>query len=58
VKILLTGGLRYIGSDTAVVLFQAGCELVLLDNFLTVAPRFWGAFRKSSAIHCPVLRQM
>ena len=31
--ILLTGGAGYIGSHTAVVLSQAGHEVVLLDNF-------------------------
>jgi len=33
VNILLTGGAGYIGSHTAVVLTQAGHEVVLLDNF-------------------------
>ncbi len=32
-NILLTGGAGYIGSHTAVVLSQAGNEVVLLDNF-------------------------
>lgn len=32
-KILLTGGTGYIGSHTAVVLSEAGHEVVLLDNF-------------------------
>ena len=32
-NILLTGGAGYIGSHTAVVLAQAGHEVVLLDNF-------------------------
>ncbi len=32
-KLLLTGGTGFIGSHTAVVLSQAGHELVLLDNF-------------------------
>lgn len=32
-KILLTGGAGYIGSHTAVVLMNAGHEVVLLDNF-------------------------
>lgn len=32
-NILLTGGAGYIGSHTAVVLSQAGYEVVLLDNF-------------------------
>jgi len=31
-KILLTGGIGYIGSHTAVVLFDAGFDIVLLDN--------------------------
>jgi UDP-glucose 4-epimerase len=33
VNLLLTGGAGYIGSHTAVVLSQAGHEVVLLDNF-------------------------
>ncbi len=32
-NILLTGGTGYIGSHTAVVLAEAGHEVVLLDNF-------------------------
>ena len=32
-NILLTGGAGYIGSHSAVVLSQAGLEVVLLDNF-------------------------
>ena len=31
--VLLTGGLGYIGSHTAVVLAEAGFEVVLYDNF-------------------------
>ena len=31
-NILLTGGVGYIGSHTAVVLAQAGYSVVLLDN--------------------------
>ena len=37
-NILLTGGARYIGSHTAVVLSQAGHEVVLLDNFCNSNP--------------------
>ena len=36
--ILLTGGAGYIGSHTAVVLIQAGHEVVLLDNFCNSDP--------------------
>ncbi|KOR27577.1 hypothetical protein TI04_13035 [Achromatium sp. WMS2] len=32
-KIILTGGAGYIGSHTAVVLQQAGHEVVVYDNF-------------------------
>lgn len=32
-RVLLTGGLGYIGSHTAVVLAEAGFEVVLYDNF-------------------------
>jgi UDP-glucose 4-epimerase len=39
VNILLTGGAGYIGSHTAVVLSQAGHEVVLLDNFCNSNPR-------------------
>jgi UDP-glucose 4-epimerase len=38
VNILLTGGTGYIGSHTAVVLSQAGHEVVLLDNFCNSDP--------------------
>jgi UDP-glucose 4-epimerase len=38
VNILLTGGAGYIGSHTAVVLSQAGHEVVLLDNFCNSSP--------------------
>jgi UDP-glucose 4-epimerase len=38
VNILLTGGAGYIGSHTAVVLSQAGHEVVLLDNFCNSNP--------------------
>jgi UDP-glucose 4-epimerase len=38
VNILLTGGTGYIGSHTAVVLSQAGHEVVLLDNFCNSSP--------------------
>lgn len=31
-KILITGGLGYIGSHTAVVFAQAGHEIILVDN--------------------------
>ena len=37
-NILLTGGAGYIGSHTAVVLFQAGHGVVLLDNFCNSNP--------------------
>lgn len=37
-NILLTGGAGYIGSHTAVVLSQAGQEVVLLDNFCNSNP--------------------
>ena len=37
-NILLTGGAGYIGSHTAVVLIQAGHEVVLLDNFCNSVP--------------------
>ena len=37
-NILLTGGAGYIGSHTAVVLIQAGHEVVLLDNFCNSDP--------------------
>lgn len=41
-NILLTGGAGYIGSHTAVVLSQAGYELVLLDNFCNSNPNVLG----------------
>ena len=41
-NILLTGGTGYIGSNTAVVLSQAGHEVVLLDNFCNNNPSVLG----------------
>jgi UDP-glucose 4-epimerase len=38
VNILLTGGAGYIGSHTAVVLSEAGHEVVILDNFCNSNP--------------------
>jgi UDP-glucose 4-epimerase len=32
-KILITGGLGYIGSHTATVFAEAGFDLILIDNF-------------------------
>jgi UDP-glucose 4-epimerase len=39
-RVLLTGGLGFIGSHTAVVLIQRGYEVVIIDNLsnTTVAP--------------------
>ena len=37
-RLLLTGGAGFIGSHTAVVLQQAGHQLVVLDNFSNSAP--------------------
>ena len=34
-KILMTGGAGFIGSHTALVLLDAGHELVVLDNYAT-----------------------
>jgi UDP-glucose 4-epimerase len=33
VKILVTGGAGYIGTHTAVLLIEAGYEVVVFDNF-------------------------
>lgn len=45
-NILLTGGAGYIGSHTAVVLSQAGHEVVLLDNFCNSSPSILERFQK------------
>lgn len=37
-KVLLTGGFGYIGSHTAVVLSNAGIQIVILDNFCNSDP--------------------
>lgn len=37
-KILVTGGAGYIGSHTAVVLLEAGHDLILVDNFCNSKP--------------------
>lgn len=45
-NILLTGGAGYIGSHTAVVLSQAGHEVVLLDNFCNSKKSVLGRLQK------------
>lgn len=45
-NILLTGGTGYIGSHTAVVLSQAGHDVVLLDNFCNSSPSVLGRLQK------------
>jgi UDP-glucose 4-epimerase len=45
--ILVTGGAGYIGSHTCVELLDAGNEVVVLDNFSTVAARRWSVFNRS-----------
>ena len=37
-RLLLTGGAGFIGSHTALVLLEAGHELVVLDNFSNSSP--------------------
>lgn len=53
-NILLTGGAGYIGSHTAVVLSQAGHEVVLLDNFCNSNPSVLERLQKilGKALHC------
>jgi UDP-glucose 4-epimerase len=46
VNILLTGGAGYIGSHTAVVLSQAGHEVVILDNFCNSKKSVLGRLQK------------
>jgi UDP-glucose 4-epimerase len=50
-KILVTGGLGYIGSHTVVELLAAGCEVVVIDNLnnskVEVKPRIEGISGKS-----------
>jgi len=33
-RVLVTGGAGYIGSHTAILLIEAGYDIVLFDNFL------------------------
>lgn len=53
-NVLLTGGTGYIGSHAAVVLSQAGYEVVLLDNFCNSNPSVLDSFEKivGKALHC------
>lgn len=53
-NILLTGGAGYIGSHTAVVLSQAGHEVVLLDNFCNSNPSVLARLQKilGKALSC------
>ena len=38
-KVLLTGGAGYIGSHTAVEMLEAGCDIVIADNFDNSSPK-------------------
>ncbi len=53
-NILLTSGADYIGSHTAVVLSQAGHEVVLLDNFCNSNPSLLERLQKilNKALPC------
>jgi len=46
-KILLTGGAGYIGSHTCVELLEAGCDVVVVDNYVNSQPE---AIRRVEAI--------
>lgn len=46
--VLVTGGAGYIGSHTALALYEAGREVVLLDNFSNSSPKAVDAIRALS----------
>ena len=45
-KILVTGGLGYIGSHTAVTLVEKGYEVIILDNYSNSDPQVLQKLRK------------
>jgi UDP-glucose 4-epimerase len=52
-RALLTGGLGYIGSHTAVVLAEAGWDVVLLDNLANASPSVLARLRALTAQALP-----
>src|SRR3954464_11293582 len=60
-RVLVTGGLGYIGSHTCVVLAEAGAELVVLDNLVNSKPVVLERLReltgKEIALHRADLRE-
>ena len=47
-KILITGGARYIGSHTVIELLNAGYEVVIMDNFINSKPEALKRIREIS----------
>ena len=47
-KVLLTGGLGYIGSHTAVQLLNAGEEVVIVDNLSNSDRKVLGRIKKTT----------
>ena len=41
--ILVSGGAGYIGSHTCIELLNAGYDVVVADNYITLPPWFWTA---------------
>ncbi len=50
---LVTGGMGYIGSHTALLLVQAGAEVTLLDNLSNAQPKALDHLRKLAGEHSP-----
>lgn len=49
-KILLTGGAGFIGSNTAVTLLEAGHEVVIIDNFSNSSPEVLSKIKKVTGV--------
>ena len=54
--ILLPGGAGYIGSHTAVVLLNAGYEVLVLDNFSNSSPESLRRVEKITGKKCPYIQ--
>lgn len=55
-RLLLTGGAGYIGSHTAVALLDAGCEVVIIDNFSNSSPLSVEAVQGITGCNVPLYR--
>ena len=55
-NILLTGGMGYIGSHTAVVLSQAGYKVILYDNLCNSDSSVLNSLSEITGVHFPFVK--